>query len=224
MKSLDIYGSRYTLIPIMRSAEDIGYDIKKAYLGSSLSSQYAKTQKVDTKLVKKRLNSYEELEVLNDRLKLFRRFSSRTESRTIVVDFLNEGFEVINSVTGRLTFLPANVKFDVKINEIKYLSKDSRINLIDENLNTFIKDLNHYDRIVLNKLRLPKYKKTKTNNYILKENIENINVMNSFIESFEDLFLEKMEKVEVISLYKEHVYEGYWFSKEYLQHVKNYME
>lgn len=224
MTSLDVYGSRYTLIPIMRSAEDIGYDIKKAYLGSSLSSQYAKTQKVDIKLVKKRLNSYEELEVLNDRLKLFRRFSSRTESRTIIVDFLNEGFEVINSLTGRITYIPANVKFDIKKNEIKYLSKDIRIEQIEENLNTFIKDLNHYDRIVLNKLRLPKYNKTKTNNYILKDSIEIINVMNSFIESFEDLFLEKMEKVEVIPLYKEHIYEGYWFSKEYLQHVKKYLD
>lgn len=220
MMNIDLYGSRYTLIPLMRNATHLELEINKAYLGSSLASQYAKTQKIDTKQVKKKLNEYEELEVLNDRLKLYRRFSKQTKSKTIIIDFLYEGYQIVNSDYGRLTLTSSNRKFDKKNTENKLLTKEARINLIDHNIEAFIHDLIDFDKVILNKLRLPKYEKKQGENLVLKENIQHINIMNSFIESFEDLLIKNIENIDVIPLYEKHHIDGYWFSQDYLNHFK----
>lgn len=223
MINIDLYGSRYTLIPLMRNATQLKLEINKAYLGSSLTSQYAKTQRVDTKLIKKTLNKYEELEVMNDRLKLFRRFSKQTKSNTIIIDFLYEGYEIVNSDSGRLTLTSANQKIDKKSSENTILTKGSRINTIKKNMDNFIGDLETFDKVILNKLRISKYVKNEDNNLILKDNIQEINIMNSIIETYEDLIINEIKTIDIIPLYRDYCNEGYWFSPDYLNHVKKYM-
>ncbi|QQD85671.1 DUF6270 domain-containing protein [Jeotgalicoccus sp. ATCC 8456] len=220
--NIDVYGSRYTLIPLMRSAEELGFNLNKAYLGSSLSSQYTKTQKLDVNLAETRLGEYEQLEVLNDRLKLFRRFSSQSLSEVIVIDFVYEAFEVVTSAQGRLTLTPANQKFDRESTRNIRMTKDSRLNLVSENINLFVKDLNKFDKVILNKLRLPKYIKKTEDKFELRSDIETVNIMNAFIESFEDLLIEKLDGVHVVPLYENHHLDAYWFSQNYLQHFKKH--
>lgn len=224
MINIDLYGSRYTLIPLMRSAEELEFEISKAYLGSALTSQFAKTQKIDTKYVKKISNKYEELEILNDRLKLFRRFSSHSKSSTIVIDFLNEGYDVLNLEQGRITLTPASIKFDKNNSRKMIMSKETRIQDIENNLNTFINELDQFDKIILNKLRISKYRTDENGRTVLKDNIQEINVMNSVIESYEDLTLDKLNRIEIIPLYDNHEIEGYWFASEYLNHFKKHID
>src|SRR5699024_2458697 len=197
---VDLFGSRFSLIPLMRNMKQIGYDINKAYLGSAISSQYAKTQRVDHRQIKKKLIQYEELEVLNDRLKLFRRFSKNTNSSWIVVDFLYEGNDILTASTGRLTSTPANIKYDRSITKYKVLNKDVRVDQIEDNIKAFIHDLKNYDKIILNRLRYPKYEINSSGEKVLKNNINQINFMNSIIESYEDLLLSKINTVKVIPI------------------------
>src|SRR5699024_10458920 len=130
-------------------------------------------------------------------------------------------FEIVNNDNGRLTFTPSNQKLDKQVTTGKYLTKDARFDLIDNNLDKFILSIEAFDKVVINELRLPKYIRDENNNIILKDNIQEINFMNSLISSYEDLLKDKLgNKIFIIPLYEKHEIDGYWFSPEYLNHVK----
>lgn len=220
---VDLYGSRYSLIPLMRNQMKLNIDINKAYLGSSLFSQYAKTRRIDYRRIDNRLNKYEELEVMNDNLKLFRRFVNHTRSTVIVIDFLYEGTEVVNTEEGRITCTNSNIKYEKNLELNKNLSFNSKLNSIDNNLKNFINDLSKFDIVIINQLRNPKYK-IENNTSVLKPDVSSINMSNSIIESFEDLLFNKLNTVKVIPLFEKHNEEGYWFTSEYIEHFVKYLE
>src|SRR5699024_9627795 len=109
---------------------------------------------------KKYLNEYEQLELLVDSRKLFRKLQNISESNIIFIDFLSEGKTVVKINDGVLLQNFSLKRCIKNIEEGQEISIDRKVKDLNVITDNFIKYLSTYDLIILNKLRHPKRKKT----------------------------------------------------------------
>lgn len=219
---VDLYGSRPSLMNLLNNRSNLQIEINKAYIGTSFDSQMKKATKIDERLMKKYLNEYEQLELLVDSRKLFRKLQNISESNIIFIDFLSEGKSVVKINDGVLLQNLSLKRCIKNIEEGQEISIDRKVKDLNVITDNFIKYLSTYDLIILNKLRHPKRKKTSYG-YQNKNNLDNVNFLNYYTESFEDLILEKMSNIEVIEEYDipKNLVEGYYYDRNYIEYFLN---
>lgn len=219
---VDLYGSRPSLINLLNNRSNLQIEINKAYIGTSFDSQMKKATKIDERLMKKYLNEYEQLELLVDSRKLFRKLQNISESNIIFIDFLSEGKTVMKINDGVLLQNLSLKRCIKNIEEGREISIDRKVKDLNVITDNFIKYLSTYDLIILNKLRHPKRKKTSYG-YQNKNNLDHVNFLNYYTESFEDLILEKMTNIEVIEEYDipKNLVEGYYYERNYIEYFLN---
>lgn len=218
--NIDMYGSRYTLIPILNKGSDYNINLENVYLGSNLESQFSKVTKLNKTYIKNKFTKYDYLEQLTDLQKTFRRFSGRSENNVIIIDFMMESkmVSLVNNV--KLTdslLLKYSLTEDIK--EQKNLSLTNKFNNLVKLMDNFIKLLNHYDLVILNKVKLSDYAIDQMN----EDELINFKLQETIIELCESLLIKMCNNIVTIPfIYEDDNFkEKYLFDKVYQEHLIN---
>lgn len=218
--NIDMYGSRYTLIPILNKG--LSYDIQlgNVHIGSNLESQFSKVTKFNRTYIKKKFTKLDYLEQLTDFQKTFRRFSERSENNVIIIDFMMESkmVSLVNNI--KLTdslLLKYSLTEEIKMQKKVPLSHkfNNIINLMDN----FIKHLKHYDLVVLNKVKLSENLIDKMS----EEELLHFKLQEDIIEICESLLVKMGSNVvEIPFIYEKNSFdEKYLFDTVYQEHLVN---
>lgn len=218
--NIDMYGSRYTLIPILNKGSDYDIHLENVYLGSNLESQFSKVTKLNKTYIKNKFTKYDYLEQLTDLQKTFRRFSGRSENNVIIIDFMMESkmVSLVNNV--KLTdslLLKYSLTENIKVQ--KNLSLTNKFNNLVKLMDNFIKLLNHYDLVILNKVKLSDNAIEQMN----EDELINFKLQETIIELCESLLIKMGNNIVTIPfIYEDDNFnEKYLFDKVYQEHLIN---
>lgn len=216
--NIDMYGSRHTLIPILNKGFAYDIHLDNVYLGSNLESQFSKVTKFNKTYIKNKFTKYDYLEQLTDFQKTFRRFSERSENNVIVIDFMMESkmVSLVNNI--KLTdSLLLKYSMTEEIKTQKNLSISNKFNNIISLMDNFVKLLEHYDLVILNRVKISDNTLEKMND----EKLLHFKLQETIIEICESLLIKKCSNVVAIPfIYENNNFdEKYLFDKTYQDHL-----
>ncbi|TVT28881.1 hypothetical protein FO441_00960 [Salinicoccus cyprini] len=214
---VDVYGSRLLLINMLNLRFDLNVEINNAFIGTTIDSQVKKAVRVDNSKLNSFTSNYELLEIKTDFHKRLRRFHKFSKSSIIVLDLLHEGKPLIKFEEGVLTKRAVLKRYGYQWSDGKTLSYEEKIININQYVDILVDYLSSYELIILNQSRSPKYELNDDGKRTLKKNIEEINFLNFYTETFEDLLSQKLKKVYIIPEYKSisDLHDGYSKEEEY---------
>ncbi|WP_017548110.1 hypothetical protein [Salinicoccus carnicancri] len=214
---VDLYGSRSFLINILKVKAKLGLELNDAFTGTTIDSQMKKELPIDENRFENFISNHEVLEIKTDFLKRFRKCHSFTKSNILLVDLMHEGKLLIRYKDGTVAKRPVLNRYGYKWENGKELTYDDKISRVEEYVDNFINYLSSYDLVIMNKARIPKYKLDENGKLILKDGIKDINFLNYYAETFEDILLRKKKDIIIIPEYKrvDELQDDYLNAKEY---------
>lgn len=218
--NIDMYGSRYTLIPILNKGPDYDIHLENVHLGSNLESQFSKVTKFNKTYIKNKFTKYDYLEQLTDFQKTFRRFSGRSENNVIIIDFMMESkmVSLVNNI--KLTdSLLLKYSLTEDIEKKKNLALSNKFNNLVNLMDNFIKLLDHYDLVILNKIKLSDNVTDQMN----EEELIHFKLQETIIDLCESLLIKMGNNIVTIPfIYENNNFdEKYLFDKVYQDHLIN---
>lgn len=223
---IDIYGSRSNLLNIIQVQNELSLVISNIYIGTTIESQMFKNVLIDETKLENISSPYELLEINTDFSKRFRNHNFFPKSNAIILDFMHEGRQSIKFKNGSLVNRPVLRRYGYSQGNGKTFSLDQKINNIEKYVEELVSYLSDYDLIIINKMRNPKFEMNESSELQMLENLQEINFLNYYAETFEDILMSKIENIEVIPSYKNtnDLSLGYLNDDDYLEYMKKNMK
>lgn len=214
---IDVYGSRSFLVNLLKLKLKLKFEFNDVFTGTTIDSQMKKELAVDEERMKNFISNHEILEIKTDFLKRFRKSSEFAKSKIIFIDFMHEGKLLIRFGDGTVTKRPVLNRYGYKWKDGIDLSYEDKLSKIEEYVGTFIDYLKAYDLVIVNKARTSKYERDQKNNLSLKDNIQEVNFLNFYAETFEEILSKKREDIYFIPEYDSihQLEEGYLNTNNY---------
>lgn len=216
----DVYGSRSLMMKLVEFSNELNLELVDSFIGTNLISQKYKDVPISQNRMKRIISEYEYIEIKTDLSKRFRRFKDFKESNVIFIDFMHEGKDLISVHNGNVVNRPVLKRYGYDTSKAT-ISKLDRVINIEKDIANLMDYTANYKKIVLIKMRNPKYF-DKNGRKILKEDFHEINKLNSFAEMCEDLLISKIPDIDIVDLHKEvnDLRDGYLKTEEYQEHLK----
>src|SRR5699024_11143359 len=199
---VDLYGSRSFLVNILKLRSKLNLELNDVFTGTTIDSQMKKELPVDENRFENFISNHEILEIKTDFLKRFRKYHSFTKSNILLVDFMHEGKLLMRFKDGTVAKRPVLNRYGYKWTDGKELTHEDKLSRVEEYVDNFIEYLSSYDLVIINKTRIPKYKRDENGKSLLKDEIKSINFLNFYAETFEDILISKKKDVVVVPNYK----------------------
>jgi len=215
---IDVYGSRYTLINLIKLSSKFDLEISNAYTGTTIESQLKKEVPINEEKLKEIISKHEILEIKTDFNKRLRKFHKFTNSKVIVIDFMIEGSQTIQFNNKFVTKRPVLLRYGYNTLKGKEVNYSEKINNSERYIETLLEYLSDYDLVILNKVRQAKLIKNANDELTLRKNILDINFQNFYAELMEDLLLQKREDICIIPEFsdKSLLIHNYMSNKNYI--------
>jgi|SRR5699024_3151415 len=219
---LDVYGSRSLLMNLLKLRTNLNIELNEVYIGTTIDSQMKKEHKLDRSILKKIISEYEVLELMTDVEKRFRRFHNFSKSNILIVDFLQEGKNLAKFNEGTFTVRPVLKRYGFNMMKGKVLF-DDKSNNIERYVERFLEYTESYDLIILSKMRTPKYLEGNSDKRELKPNFAEVNFLNYYAMTFEELLVEKSDKIKCLPEFSNinDLNEKYMQKKSYSDFLEN---
>jgi len=219
---LDVYGSRSLLMNLLKLRSKLNIKLNEVYIGTTIDSQMKKEYKLERSILNEIVSEYEVLELMTDVEKRFRRFHDFSKSNILIVDFIQEGKNLAKFSEGTFTVRPVLKRYGFNLENGKVLFND-KANNIERYVDRFLEYTESYDLIVLSKMRTPKYLEGSSGEVELKPNFAEVNFLNYYAMTFEELLIEKSDKVRCLPDYTNinDLNENYMKKKSYNEFFEN---
>ena len=219
---LDVYGSRSLLMNILKLRTKLNIKLNEVYIGTTVDSQMKKEHKLDRDILNEIISEYEVLELMTDVEKRFRRFHEFSKSNILIVDFLQEGKNLAKFNEGTFTVRPVLKRYGFNLAKGKVLFND-KANNIERYVEKFLEYTESYDLIILSKMRTPKYLEEIPDEPKLKPNFSEVNFLNYYAMTFEELLVEKSDKIKCLPNFSniDDLNEKYMQKKSYSEFLEN---
>jgi len=223
---IDIYGSRSNFLNVLNNKESLNLVISNVFIGTSIESQMFKEVPLDEERLEGFSSPYELIEINTDFRKRLRKYNKFPKSNLLLLDFMHEGRQSIKYKSGSMVNRPVLRRYGYSLGNSKLHSLDTKINGIKKYVDALIDYTSSYDLIVINKMRNPKLTIDENGNKHEIENFEEVNFLNYYAETFEEMLINKLENVEIIPEYQtpDQLYSGYQFDEEYQEHFNENMK
>lgn len=223
---IDMYGSRSNLMSLFDVKTSESLVLSNIFIGTTIESQNCKELNINEDKMKEVTSPYELIELNTDMSKRLRRFNSYAKSNVIILDFLHEGRESIKFKAGTLVNRPVLRRYGYSQGNGNILSLDNKIKNIEKYADDLIRYIESYDLVIVNKLRNPKWEKNDEQLHVLVDNLADINFLNYYAETFEDILMSKMKDIKVIPEFKpvNQLQKGYQNDNEYLIFLKSHLD
>lgn len=199
MKNIDIFGSCVTRDAFTFS-EKGKYQINEYFARSSIISLYSKPIPVSPTDIKLE-SSFQKRMVHNDLNKHFRRYVNIASSDFIIIDLIDERFQVIRTKDSYITRSNEFINSGIRINN-RAVSEEEREQLWFLKIDHFINDLKQFyapHKIILHKAFWKKEYKNKKGELISFQNPE-INKMNNLLAKYYSRIETGLNDVNIIQL------------------------
>src|SRR5699024_469461 len=215
-------GSRSLLMNLLKLRSKLNIKLNEVYIGTTIDSQMKKEYKLERSILNEIVSEYEVLELMTDVEKRFRRFHDFSKSNILIVDFIQEGKNLAKFSEGTFTVRPVLKRYGFNLENGKVLFND-KANNIERYVDRFLEYTESYDLIVLSKMRTPKYLEGSSGEVELKPNFAEVNFLNYYAMTFEELLIEKSDKVRCLPDYTNinDLNENYMKKKSYNEFFEN---
>lgn len=223
---IDIYGSRSNLMSLLSVNTDTNIVVSNIFIGTTIESQNCKEMKINEERMNDITSPYELIELHTDMSKRLRKFNNYVKSNVIILDFLHEGRESIKFKNGTLVNRPVLRRYGYSQGDGHVLSLDNKIKNIEKYVNDLINYIKPYDLVIINKLRNPKWTKDDNQRSVKVDDLESINFLNYYAETFEDVLASKKKDIRFIPEYKplNQLEKGYQNNSDYLKFLENHLD
>lgn len=223
---IDIYGSRSNLMSLFTVNTDTNIVVSNIFIGTTIESQNCKETIINEERMNDITSPYELIELHTDMSKRLRKFNSYVKSNVIILDFLHEGRESIKFKNGTLVNRPVLRRYGYSQGNGQILSLDNKIKNIEKYVDDLINYIEPYDLVIINKLRNPKWTKDDNQRSVRVDDLESINFLNYYAETFEDVLASKRKNIRIIPEFKSlnQLEKGYQNESDYLNFLGYHLD